>query len=123
MRDLFVGQKEHPQTTWDFRDRSLHEPFERAWKTQTKEIISDCDVLIALIGKHTHQADGAIWEIKTAIRLGIPVFSVHLHKKRHLRGRVPDCLKGYPVVEWNHEAIAEQLDRILEESDDLLLEL
>lgn len=113
IRDLFVGQSKHPDASWKLKDRSLHEPFSTAWKTQTKEIIQSSDVLIALIGEDTHRADGATWEIKTAIDLGIPVFGVYISKKR--QGKVPECLKGYHVIAWSQKGIAQELERALKD--------
>ena len=89
---------------------SLHEPFTNAWKTQTAQIIDESDVVIVLIGRGTHGADGVIWEIRKAIELGKPIFGVHISKKRMHRGAVPKLLRGRTVIEWTHEGISEQLD-------------
>ena len=111
IRDLLIGQSKHPDVTWKMRDRSLHEPFDNAWRTKTKEIIAQSDALIALVGKDTHRAEGAIWEIKTALTLGVPVFGVHISKDD--KGTVPACLKGNPVIVWSREGIARELEKAL----------
>jgi hypothetical protein len=113
-RDLFVGQSRHPDTPWELADFSLHEPFENAWKTQTKPRIKGCDVVIALIGKGTHQAQGALWEIETAKQLGVPVFGVHISKDD--KGKLPGCMFGIPVIHWKWEGIAKQIKKAVKKS-------
>jgi hypothetical protein len=108
-RDLFVGQGRHPGTPWEISDFSLHEPFENAWKTKTRPRIKGCDVVIVLIGKGTHQAQGALWEIGTAKELGVPVFGVHISKDD--KGKLPGCMFGLPVVHWTWAGIARQIKK------------
>jgi hypothetical protein len=114
VRDLFVGQSRHPDTPWELADFSLHEPFENAWKTQTKPRITGCDVVIALIGKGTHQAHGALWEIETAKQLGVPVFGVHISKDD--KGKLPGCMFGIPVIHWTWDGIANQIKKATRKS-------
>jgi antiphage defense system Thoeris ThsB-like protein len=108
-RDLFVGQSRHPDTPWEIADFSLHEPFENAWKAKTKPRIKGCDVVILLIGKGTHQARGALWEIEIARELAVPVFGVHISKDD--KGKLPGCMFGIPVIHWTWEGIAKQITK------------
>jgi hypothetical protein len=114
-RDLFVGQGRHPDTPWEIADFSLHEPFENAWKTKTKPRIKGCDVVIVLIGKGTHQAQGALWEIETAKELAVPVFGVHISKDD--KGKLPGCMFGTPVIHWTWEGIAKQIKKARRKSE------
>lgn len=107
IRDLLIGQSKHPESKWRVRDRSLHEPFSSSWKTQTREIIRGSAVVVLLIGKATYKADGATWEVETAIEEGIPVFGIRNSKQ--VKGRVPACMKGCKVISWSQEGIAKQI--------------
>jgi antiphage defense system Thoeris ThsB-like protein len=108
-RDLFVGQSRHPDTPWEIADFSLHEPFENAWKTRTQPRIKGCDVTIVLIGKGTHEAQGALWEIGIAKKLGVPVFGVHISKDD--KGKLPGCMFGIPVIHWTWAGVAKQIKK------------
>jgi len=106
-RTYLVGQSKHPESKFKIKDTSLREPFSNAWKTQTLQIIRDSDMLILMIGSDTHRADGAIWEVKTALAEGVPVFGVHINKAP--RGRVPSCMKGQRVIAWKHKDLAREI--------------
>jgi hypothetical protein len=108
-RDLFVGQSRHPDTPWEIADYSLHEPFENAWKAKTKPRIKGCDVVVLLIGRGTHEARGALWEVETAQELGVPVFGIHISKDD--RGKLPGCMFGRPVINWTWKGIARQIKK------------
>ncbi|WP_095958497.1 TIR domain-containing protein [Corallococcus macrosporus] len=108
-RDYLVEQAKRERTPFKFQDRSLHEPFSNAWKTQTREIIKKSDVMIVMIGADTHRAEGALWEIRTAREEGVYVFGVHISKNS--KGKIPKELHFCRVVEWSHDGIAEELSR------------
>ena len=39
--------------------------------------------MIALISKHTRNADGAKWEMQCANKEGIPMIGIHIHKNNN----------------------------------------
>lgn len=109
-RTLLVGQSKHEDTPFDLADFSLHKPFDNAWKTQTRPRIKGCDVVIVLIGKGTHAAEGVLWEIKAAKEEGVPIFGVHIDKAD--KGRKPGSLSfGIPVINWSWDGIARQIKK------------
>lgn len=107
MRDLFVGQSRHPDTPWDIVDHSAHEPFSEAWKSHMRKRIARSDVLIQLVGRDTHQAEGAIWEVQAALELGIPAFGIWV--SREDRGPVPRCFRPEHVIDWDRESIGHMI--------------
>lgn len=106
-RTYLVGQSKHPESRFKINDKSLREPFSNAWKTQTREIIRASDMLILMIGRDTYRAEGAIWEVETALAEGVPVFGVQINKS--LKGRVPACMRTQPVIAWTHKGIAREI--------------
>lgn len=110
-RTWLVGQSKHPDSRFKLQDESVREPFSNAWKTQTREIIAESDLVILMIGSNTYRADGAVWEVETALDEGVPVFGVHINKKP--RGRVPSCMKGQPVIAWTHRGLAREIRRAI----------
>lgn len=113
-RTYLVGQSKHPDSRFKIKDKSLHQPFSNAWKTQTRKIIRDSDMLILMIGSDTHRADGAIWEVEAALAEGVPVFGVHINKKP--KGRVPACMRGQPVIAWTHKGLAREIGKAARKS-------
>lgn len=113
-RNLFVGQSKHEDTPFDLADFSLHRPFDNAWKTQTRPRIKGSDVVAVLIGQGTHAADGVLWEIKTAVEEGVPVFGVYIDRDK--KGRKPSPLLGIPVINWTWDGIARQIRKAMKKS-------
>lgn len=109
VRDLLVGQSKHPDAKWKIDDRSLHEPFTNAWKTQTREIIRESDIVIVLIGPTTHAATGVDWEVRCATEENVPILGVIISKDNP--GKVPNCLRGHRVIEWTQDGLAKELER------------
>lgn len=112
IRDLFVGQARHKKVPWNFEDASLHEPFSEKWKTQARERINRCDVVIQLIGENTHRAEGAIWEVECARQENVSTFGVWISKDGpHKR---PRCFGTDDVIPWTWGGVQTRLDKALE---------
>ena len=104
-RDLLVGQAKNTRSPFDFRDNSVYEPWDRAWKTHCREEIRDSNGVIVLLSNKTWNADGQRWEINCAVQEGIPIIGVHAYNKKKRRGAIPPELKRQKVIEWNWEEI------------------
>lgn len=109
IRDLLVGQSKHPDSKWTIEDRSLHEPFTSAWKTQTREIIAESDMVIVLIGRTTYAAEGVDWEVRCAEDEDVPILGLVISKDDP--GRVPPCLSGHRIIGWTQNGLAKEIDR------------
>jgi hypothetical protein len=104
LRDLFVGQKNHSDTKFDFIDMSVKEPWDEKWKTNCRTKIKGCDGFIALLTTHTWRADGARWEMKCAKDEGIPMIGIHVYKDD--KGAIPPELVGKKVIEWTWAGVS-----------------
>lgn len=109
IRDLFIGQGNHPDTPWNIADWSLHEPFNDSWKTQTRSRIKRCKVTIQLVGHSTCQSDGALWEVNCSTEEGIPAFGVWIYKEgpRH----IPPCFQANNIINWTWEGIGRMISK------------
>lgn len=76
LRDLLVGQARNTKSPFEFTDRSVHEPWDSAWKTKCRTKIRGCDGLIAIITPNTYKADGQIWEIGCAADEYVPILCI-----------------------------------------------
>lgn len=109
-RDFLVGQARNPLSPIKIDDWSLREAFDERWKTQCRDRIKKSGIVIQLVGKNTHNAQGAVWEVKCAKEEGIPVFGVHINKKN--KGKIPESLRGSQVIEWSWDGIANMVNRL-----------
>ncbi len=109
-RDFLIGQAKNPNSPMEIEDWSLREPFDEKWKTQCRERIKKVDVVLQLVGKNTHKAKGAVWEVKCAKEEGIPVFGVYIDKND--KGKIPESLSGSRVINWSWDGIANMVKRL-----------
>jgi Thoeris protein ThsB, TIR-like domain len=109
-RDFLVRQSQFYATPWTFTDNSLRETLaDSTWKKHVRRMIQDSDLLVLLIGEETHLASGAIWEVESARKLSLPIFGIQI--RRDSPGRIPDCMRGIPVIGWDFDSISAELDR------------
>lgn len=110
-RTYLVGQSKNDRVQFKMHDKSLHEPFSEKWKTQAREIIRDCDVVIVMIGKQTWKADGVLWEIRAALEEQVPIFGIHINKDPP--SRVPQIMKSnrVKVIAWDHALILKEIKK------------
>ncbi len=101
IRDLLVGQTLNSKSPFNFVDKSVYDPWEKAWKTNCRSELQDCDGVIALISKNTVKADGQLWEIKCAKEEQIPLLAIHAYK---------DKKKQIKFIPNNEETIVKKWD-------------
>ena len=92
-----------------FRDYSVKEPFDSAWKTNCRERISRTSAMIAIIGPQAYQREAVDWEIREALRQRKKVIGVRIHKDRN--HPVPRALRenNCRIVDWNLARISKLL--------------
>lgn len=93
-----------------FNDYSVKEPFDNAWKTQTKKRIEKSSAFIVMIGEDTWTRTAVIWEAKQAYEMGKKVIGVRISKNRE--DYVPRILRenNSPVVDWKLARISKELE-------------
>ncbi len=102
-RDLLKGQALNTNSPFTYTDLSAKQAWDSEWKTKCRTRVKGCDGVIALISKHTRNADGAKWEMQCANEEGIPMIGIHIHKDDN--GQIPPQLVGKKVVNWTWDAI------------------
>lgn len=65
-RNLFVGQRLHPRSPYEFIDMSVKEPYDENWKDRVRTRIKRSDGVIILVSESSLQSSGQKWEIKCA---------------------------------------------------------
>lgn len=108
LANAFRVQARSGHSDLEFRDYSVKESFERAWKTSVEQLIRRCSATICLVGESTWSSDAVDWEIRKSDELGKKLIAVRLGPdvRRH-----PKALRelGIDVVPWDIEAILREL--------------
>lgn len=71
---MLAGQAKHPDSPFDFADRSVKEALTGDWKAKVKGRISNTDLTIVLCGERTHAAKGVSEELAITQELDKPYF-------------------------------------------------
>ena len=74
LRMLLAGQAKHPDSPFDFSDRSLREPLSGDWKEKVKRRMANIDVVIVICGEFTRTANGVSAELNIARETYKPYF-------------------------------------------------
>ena len=111
LRDLLKGQARNPNSSFEFVDMSVKQPWDSKWKTNCRIRIKGCDGVISIITKNTKNADGQIWEMKCAKEEGIPIIGIYGNDD-HSGVSIPaEC--GYiKLVDWTWLNISNWIDKL-----------
>jgi hypothetical protein len=108
-RNLFSGQKVHPDTPFEFTDMSVKKPYDGGWKRRTRARIRRSDGVIALISSATPKAAGQLWEISCAKEEGKKVLGVWIEDGYRTR---PAAIGASPCRRWTWSNIANFIDSL-----------
>ncbi|MDV2503817.1 MAG: TIR domain-containing protein [bacterium] len=106
--NLFRGQVQNERLPLNFRDHSIKEQFDRAWKTHCENKIRRCSRTVCLIGYKTYLSEAVDWELRKSVELGKGIIAVYL-----VDGNppLPKVLreKGVRAVRWEMEEIMREI--------------
>jgi hypothetical protein len=74
LRMLLAGQARHPDSPFDFADRSIKEPLLGDWKEKVRRRMNNVDVLIVICSEWTNTASGVAAELRIARDASKPYF-------------------------------------------------
>ena len=74
LRNLLVGQAQHPDTPFEIKDRSLKESLTGDWKDKVRRRMDNVDLVIVICGEKTAMAAGVAAELTIARDKGKPYF-------------------------------------------------
>ena len=109
--EMFRGQARNEHLPLEFRDHSIKEPFNQAWKTQCEEKIRNTSLIICLVGNETYKSEAVNWEIRKSVELGKGLMAVYLVSGYpHL----PEALRENNVtpVHWKMDDIMNEIKRV-----------
>lgn len=109
-RDLLKGQASNKNSPFTFTDMSVKEPWSSQWKTNCRTRIKGCDGVIALLSKHTQNADGAKWEMQCTIEENIPIMGMYIHNEEGCQ--IPSQLQGKRIYNWSWDTLENFINRL-----------
>ncbi|MFZ1440365.1 MAG: TIR domain-containing protein [Candidatus Microthrix subdominans] len=107
-RNLFTGQRVNSKSPIEFIDMSVKQPYDSAWKTQTRSRIKGSHGVIALLSSSTPGADGQLWEIKCAVEEGKPLLGIWLGDYR----TKPAAMGSGPCKPWTWVNVTNFVDNL-----------
>ena len=102
--ELFRHQATGNRCGLVFRDYSIKEPVEGAWKIHAERLIRESSVTICLVGEGTWRSEPVNWEIRKSAELGKKILAVYLESNAV---RTPTALRelGATPMPWDIETI------------------
>ena len=97
--NLLRAQARDSDFGMEFRDYSVKEPFDEAWKSNCRQQIGLTSLTICMIGPDTATRDAVIWELEESYRQGHKVIGVRVY--RDLKRPVASSARGTSGT--NHE--------------------
>lgn len=108
-RNLFTGQRVHPDTPFEFIDESVKEPYSSEWKEKVRTRIRRSDGVIALISGNTPGATGELWEISCAVSESKPLLGIWIEDGYRTK---PSEMGSAPCKAWTWDNVADFIDSL-----------
>ncbi|APS18549.1 hypothetical protein TK78_05980 [Streptomyces sp. Tue 6075] len=108
-RNLFTGQRIHPDSPFEFIDLSVKEQYVSDWKDRVRTRIRRSQGVIALISKSTPGATGQLWEITCAREEGKPLLGIWLDEDYRVK---PTAMGSAPCKKWTWDNVASFIDSV-----------
>lgn len=109
VKNELIRQSKLPECPFDLDDCSIQKPIDKGWATEAERRIKECDCVIVLCGKQTHQAGGASTELQFATRFQKPRFFIAA--TRHATPTPPDHTpRGTPIYTWRWATVSTLID-------------
>lgn len=100
LKDFIIGQARLPDSPFEIVDHSLKEAApERDWPTKARLAIRRSDLVIVMVGQHTHCAQGVLKEVAMAREDGIPIVQLIGYRD----GNYTAVPKAGRLYAWNWE--------------------
>lgn len=106
-RNLFTGQRVHPNTPFEFVDMSVKQPYVSEWKERVRARIRRSDGVVALISSSTPKAAGELWEIQCAVAEKKPLLGVWIEEGHRTK---PTAMGSAPCKTWTWANIGAFID-------------
>jgi len=107
--NLLRAQARNEDFAMEFRDYSVKEPFDEAWKSNCRERIAQTSLTVCMIGPETASREAVLWELEESYRQGHQVIGVRIYRDRNDPVPEPILRHGSPVIYWSREELSQYL--------------
>lgn len=98
LKDFIIGQSRLPDSPFEVVDHSLKEAApERSWETKARAAIARSEIVVVMVGPHSHRAPGVLKEVQMARDLGKQIVQIIGYKDGNYTA-VPNAGRLY---QWN----------------------
>lgn len=95
LKDAVIGQSRNSDSPFEIVNWSLNEPApQRQWKDEARARIKRSDVVLVMVGTHTHKAPGVLAEVAIAREESIPIVQVQGYEDKECPS-VPNAGRYY----------------------------
>jgi hypothetical protein len=108
--NLLRAQAKDADFGMEFRDYSVKEPFDEAWKSNCRQQLSLTSMTICMIGPDTATREAVDWELEESFRQGHKVIGVRIYRDRNDPVPAPLLAHKSPITYWNRDGIRNHLD-------------
>lgn len=107
---FFTSQAKQENTSIEFRDYSVKEPFDEKWRANVRERISQTSATIVMIGPETANRPAVNFEIEESYRQGKHVIGVKIYKDQN--HPIPEAMQrnNAHIINWVLADIQRELD-------------
>ena len=109
--NLLRAQARDSDFGMEFRDYSVKEPFDEAWKSNCRQQIALTSLTICMVGPDTATRDAVTWELEESYRQGHEVIGVRVYRDRDDPLPRPLVEHNAPIMNWNRDDIRSHLER------------
>ena len=109
-RDMFVGQAAAERVPFGFTEMSVKKEWDPQWRVQCRYRIQSCNAFIALITGKLENSMGAMWEIRCADELRVPILGVYCNGSSIVD--CPEELLGKQKANWDWPGISRFVARV-----------
>ncbi len=89
----------------EFRDYSVKEPFDEAWKRNCADRIGQTSVTICMISPDTASREAVNWELEESYRQGHQVVGVRIYRDRSDPVPEPILQHNSRVIYWDRDEL------------------
>ena len=108
-RDLLKGQSLHTNSTFEYIDMSVKEPYDSGWEEKVKTRIRRSDGVIALVSKNSLTSTGEKKEIGWSKDEGKKMIGLWAYSDDSIS---LSALNGYSTITWTRDGIAKFIDSL-----------
>lgn len=105
-RDLLRGQSLNTNSSFEYIDMSVKEPYDTEWKKRVRTRIKRSDGIIVLVSKNSLDSSGQKWEITCAREEGKKVLGIWAY------GDDRTNIEGLNTKVWSSDNISSFIDSL-----------